>query len=391
VDVDLKSEEVQEVYGHAPNGSVWTRIDHCLFDEPFLLFAQHSEVITDPAYCLDRCLVNANCYGVNVVPLMAPSSTYDFKTPGAVFPHVRGADIYVPWGRIDSPFNATRDQFMAAASADRFMCYIVRPKQITDVTQTEYLVSNDPTDPVFHSTCYLKFVGRSFTDYEANYTAPDVDVGWRYNHQCISCKEKAENDFTHNMLPHWNVADKCVNCFREPAQGVTSERPPRIVVANNTLCDGHNGVFSQMTHRCGNISNCTIRLGILNRPNNFITAAECRILASQNSSCSNVYYHFKNPNSPVQGECWCYTKDPCCRSCSRRTGTNWFVYELESPPDPTCAGGRLSDDRRYCCSSTCGVGLCTWEQSSTSASVGFCGTNYITRSCAQYGPPCIMP
>jgi len=268
------------------------------------------------------------------------------------------------------------------------MCYMVRPKQITDVTQTEYLVSNDPTDPIFHSTCYLKFVGRSFTDYEVNYTAPDVDVGWRYNHQCISCKDKAENDFTHNMLPHWNVADKCVNCYREPAQGVASERPPHIVVANNTQCDGHNAIFTQASHRCGSI-NCTIRLGLLNRPSNVITADECRILASKNPSCSN-YYHQKNALSV--GECWCYIKDPCCRTCSRKAATNWFAYEFESSPDPTCAGGRLSDDGSYCCSSTCGLGLCTYEgTAATTPSVGFCGTNYITRSCAMYGPPCRMP
>jgi len=388
VDVDLKPTVVQEVYGHAPNGSVWTRIDHCLFDEPVFIFGQ-SEVITDPAFCLDNCVNNPNCYGVNVVPLMAPAGVYDFKVPNSRFPQIRGADIYVPWYK--GEFNNTRNLFMSAASPDRYMCYAVRPKQITDVTQQEYLVSDDPTDPVFHSTCYLKFTGRSFSDYEdENYKPPDVDVGWRYQHQCISCKQKAVNDFSNNGLPDWNVAPKCVNCYREPARGITEARPPHIMVANNSICDGHNGGWSQVSHRCQNMT-CTMRLtGILNRATGFYSLDECRLLASRNSSCSNVYYHQRNAN-PARGDCWCYLKDPCCRTCSRRASANWFVYEMESTPDPTCATGRLSDDGKYCCSGTCGVGLCGVETATTTASVGFCATNYIVRSCAQYGPPCMMP
>jgi hypothetical protein len=90
VDVDLKATQVEEVYGHAPNGSVWNRIDHCLFDDPVQIFGQQSEVITDAAYCLDRCVGNPNCYGVNVVPLVAPKGVYNFSVPNARFPQHLG-------------------------------------------------------------------------------------------------------------------------------------------------------------------------------------------------------------------------------------------------------------------------------------------------------------
>jgi hypothetical protein len=90
VDVDLKATQVEEVYGHAPNGSVWNRIDHCLFDDPVSIFSQQSEVITDAAYCLDRCVGNPNCYGVNVVPLVAPKGVYNFSVPNARFPQHLG-------------------------------------------------------------------------------------------------------------------------------------------------------------------------------------------------------------------------------------------------------------------------------------------------------------
>jgi hypothetical protein len=80
VDVDYKSTAVSQVYGIPFNGTRWTRIDHCLFENVQRIWAS-SRIYTDPKYCLNMC-TNTDCFGVNIVPLIAPPSVYkNFRLP----------------------------------------------------------------------------------------------------------------------------------------------------------------------------------------------------------------------------------------------------------------------------------------------------------------------
>src|SRR5690606_33142129 len=101
---------------------------------------------------------------------------------------------------------------------------------------------------------------------------------------------------------------------------------------------------------------------------------ECEFAVREDPECSK-YFYFQNPTNGANRQCWCYTKNPCCKTCSRRNaGSTWTLYELETTPDPTCSTGVLSEDGNYCCSGTCGKGNCVASGATAQPFEGMCNT-----------------
>jgi hypothetical protein len=383
MDVDYKAAPVASVYGLPFNGTRWTRIDHCLFETPQRIF-HHSRIYSDPSYCLNLCTFT-DCFGVNIVPVVPPSTVYrNFRHPGNftgpwAYPGTYGTDFYVPW--TDMQFNATRDQFLTNPAPTKWMCYTVLPRDFTD-TQDEYTVSNDPEDPIFYSTCFYRFRGNLFDEY-LNQTVSTLDLPWRYNDKCIDCKSQVDNAATSNPFPKWGAPSTCVNCDREP--GIRTVAVGPTIVEPATRCDGSlTNVFSRPVHsNCPvNTTICWKQLRILGR-NLVVNAADCAGLVAEDPSCGNTYFHRTGTNA-----CYCYSTAACCRGCSRVPDANFVSYELASVPDPTCARGTPSLDRSACCSASCGANNCNTTTTAVDP-VGFCSTA-VTRSCSQFGPPCRM-
>jgi hypothetical protein len=381
MDVDYKAAPVQDVYGITANATIWRRIDHCLFDEVRNVY-RATEMVTDPEYCMTGC--NIDCYGVNVVPLRAPSTAHQGFTerPGDswMYPSVYGADIYVPWNH--SIFNNTRDKFISIASEDRYMCYSVQPKQFTD-TEDEYKVTNDPQDPVFYSTCYYRFAGNIFPEY-LNQTSDIVNVPWRYFDKCIDCETKAKNT-NPVTVPKWYITDTCVDCNLEP--GIVRPFVP-ILIQNGSRCDGLSGTWRVASHyNCTNASICVSQLVPIGRAASAnIDVEECAVMAANDPTCSKYYFTRNVTNT---WRCYCYANTPCCQTCSRVTDALYNLYETTSTPDPTCAGGVLSANSAACCTASCGAGNCT-TQAGNHPATGMCCSTCSPRSCAQYGPPCFL-
>jgi len=391
VDVDVKSTPVANIYGTPSNISMWTRIDHCFFDTPQNVFAI-SEVFTDAQDCLNKCASNGNCNGINLVPIMAPSSVYPNFTESAgeiwMYPQYYGSDIYVPWNH--TRFDATRDSFIAKASPENYLCYGVKPKEFTD-TEDEYSVTSDPEHPTFYSTCYYKFEGNIFPEYlnGTNSESTLSKIPWRFFDECIDCTTQAYNSVP-EAGPRWKVADTCINCDIEPAN-LTSLYPPSVFIEAGVRCDGLGGTWKNTTHHncTGNDDlNCVKPLIPIGRTaTSDITLDECRLMTEEDPECSSIF--MIKQVTPFR--CFCYTKQTCCKVCTRSIDANYNTYEVTSVPDPTCANGVLSSGNTGCCSRECGAGNCVTNPGNGSKPpVGFCCSNCSARPCSQYGAPCTM-
>ena len=387
IDVDFKSTQVDKIYGDAPVAPSWKRIDHCLF-ENIRDVMDFSLVVTDHQYCLDACK-SGKCVGVNLVPLEAPSTAYKFNAPDGsnwMYPNIYGTDIYTPWNF--TVFNSTRDQFASVASPAKYMCYGVFPAVATD-TIDEFTISNDPDDPIFYSTCYYKYAGNTFPEYESPEQDSTMAIPWKYQTKCIDCKDQAFNSHTAAM-PVWTISEVCTNCDLSPENVTLPEPIPAIMIENGTRCDGLGGFSNILHHSCPDdqtASECTQQLIPLGRSAiDDVLLDECRTLAEMNPICSKYYY--LRVGSP--SKCYCYANTPCCKNCSRVAATLFTSYEMDSVPDPACANGVMSSDGSACCSASCtkcvnSVGAVDY--------IGWCSATGIKnsgRSCDKYGPPCAI-
>ena len=380
IDIDYKDSAVSNIYGYPLVTPRWQRIDHCLFENARIVF-DSSMVVTDPQYCLDQC-TNGRCWGVNVVPLMAPESVYQgFTAPEGdnwLYPNIYGTDMYVPWD--NSVFNATA--YLANPSATKYMCYTVQPAQNTDTTD-DYTISDDPYDPIFYSTCYYKSTDiQTYDDYVDKPNTATMTVDWRFVDKCIDCA--SQSIYQHQeVTPQWTVSDTCVNCDLEPVDAPVPSFPSPSLVESSTQCDGFGGVWSKASHyNCTNPNDCYKQLYPVGRdPSSDVSIEECRAMASQDPECSNFFV--SRQKEPTL--CYCYSNKPCCKTCSR-AAASFDTYQVSSPADPTCQTGVKSADGNYCCSPECGS--CT--SSGYGNYLGYCCSTCITRPCATYGPPCAL-
>jgi hypothetical protein len=324
---------------------------------------------------------------VNVVPLSAPKSAYKFKpAPGSAWNHtnIYGTDIYIPWNStVFAPFI---DTILANASSDRFMCYGVWPVIPSD-TIDEFTTTNDPVDPIFYSTCYYKYSGNTFADYD-EYPGGDttVSVPWKYQTQCIDCASQSINSHS-DVTPVWKIAETCVNCDLFPVDAPLPEKTPTYQIENATHCDGLPYYIKPAHTTCPNNATqalCNKQLYPIGRDaNDDVSLDECRLLATQDSQCSNVYTVRIAP--PFR--CYCYTNIECCLGCARIIGTSFATYEHATTPDPTCATGVLSATGVGCCSGSCAKCITT---NGGTDDIGFCTVYGITRPCDKFGPPCLL-
>jgi hypothetical protein len=386
IDVDYKgTTQVAQIYGYPSNATRWSRIDHCLMEDPRNVF-EATEVVTDIKYCIDACTRRGTgCIGVNLVPMMAPATAARGLTKHAsdtwYYPAKYGTDMYVPW--MAGVFNTTRALFQAVAAPTKYMCMTVNPAMPTD-TMDDKTLSADSRDPIFYSTCYYKLIGNMFDDY-LNKFSDSVVSDWRFGDKCVDCEVAAKNEWL-DTAPIWKIADKCVNCDRKQ---VTAPKPTAfkpITVEDNTRCDGTMGSWSRAAHHtCRNTTyDCSKLLRPLGRTTTqTVNVDECAAMAAADTECSSTYMITKA--SPQK--CYCYKKEACCKTCSRRPDTAYVTYEQSTTADATCATGIKSADNTVCCSASCGAGNCGTSTAAVDA-VGFCSATTITRSCKTNGPPC---
>ena len=329
------------------------------------------------------------------MPIVPPKSVYrGFTKPSGranwIFPEIYGTDIYVPWNltrQYTAAFNAS-DFLAEAASPDRYVCYGVYGKVSTE-TEDQYSLAKDPNDPVFYSTCYVRYSGNMFPGYENTLVSKSEKGPWKWNDKCLTC-DSQQSAVNASSAPRWEVADICVNCDRVPAEPKKSDKLVPVLVEAYTRCDGYAVTWNSYKHHtCATNRTCQMQLLPVGRAldKDAITLEECSMMVQRDTRCSNTFSFLARGGI---NRCYCYNSDPCCLNCSRIRTFNYDVYELKTVADPTCETGVLSKDLKACCSGSCGAGNCLPTNNGTVAAVGFCCSAGITRSCDVASPPCLV-
>jgi hypothetical protein len=150
--------------------------------------------------CRQSCQRNSNrCRAINVVPWHNPSAV--------VFPEHRN----IP--RSD----ACSDERLAAAgvSDDALICYGLKPD--TDKTvDAAYVISYDPEDPVFYSTCWKResvwvFDGPTCGEACRQPSSETAGARWNFGDACVGCDSGVDNVMP-TVTPKWELSSTCRLC-----------------------------------------------------------------------------------------------------------------------------------------------------------------------------------
>lgn len=112
------------------------------------------------------------------------------------------------------------------AADDEYICYGLSPKRLDWLETYTHVTTDDPMDPKFYSTCFMKKAVNHF--YPLANIAKPPPLNWRVGDRCLRCgavkdfpahcKEGAVRDWVKHLLPE----DQCANCDGEP-ENVPSE------------------------------------------------------------------------------------------------------------------------------------------------------------------------
>jgi len=233
-------------------------------------------------------------------------------------------------------------------------------------THARYSVTDDPEDPLFYSTCYIKRPQWKFLlqlVVSANVTVTIVPPPWAFSDRCVECHEwKAAQD-PDSSVPVWHLPTSCRNCEVETLPPVPSLITN--IVSRGQKCDGSWGSQTVWNYPAPNdqckTARCVKTLTLVG--SNAMSAAECIAKAKLEPECGEHVQHrpfVQNVNAVC--ECWVKTNDACCGTCKPvdYAFSNWrySVYSVVNPiGDPLCSAGVKSADGAYCCPTKCGTCL----------------------------------
>eukprot|EP01129_Flabellula_baltica_P000570 TRINITY_DN10557_c0_g1_i1.p1 TRINITY_DN10557_c0_g1~~TRINITY_DN10557_c0_g1_i1.p1 ORF type:complete len:987 (-),score=258.71 TRINITY_DN10557_c0_g1_i1:69-3005(-) len=400
MEIDYIDQQVEYIYGEDDPEipTTYSRIDHCYFPDisrtnigyqpelPYRLVVDR-----DPTVCLERCRLrgNVDCKYVQVLPLHVPS------TVKQSYREKNGIYQTLDFDRLNTTLPELLEKY---PEEDTYICYDLGAR-IATATEGEYIISNDPRDPVFYSTCYIQNNKIKFIGYD-DVTPSEIYVPWRFGDKCLSCEDHARIKSSNYLVPHWKFADKCVNCD-ELALNPEEYAAPKIVynlLRNASFCDGFDSsnatdIFRRSFHSsCTNGERCVKKLDII--ASTSVSLSTCAYLVAKDPQCSSIFTRRSSSNpEDYKTDCFCYMNHECCHTCSTIGSTSYDTYEIaenEFTPDPTCeTGTKATDGSNACCSGTCGTGQCA-PGTGTREAVGTCCSDCIYRSCNEYGPPCMM-
>jgi hypothetical protein len=197
-DIQVVTTSVSNVYGRllANAAPKMLRMDHCQFENIFSRWTPCEEIASNNAVPsnVDTCRNRAKCLGVNVMPVTHPPNVAFRNTPiNIMTTRANCAEVVSAAKRKNNP------SVRVAVG--------IRPKAPTDTGGT-FTISEDPQDPVFYSTCYMKFFQRNFDASVPSLPKPPVKTYYREN-MCITCAQKTAIENA-NLVPNWHpITSRC--------------------------------------------------------------------------------------------------------------------------------------------------------------------------------------
>lgn len=309
---------------------------------------------------------------------------------------------------------------LVPANDNPMVCYGVEARQ-SGPTSPEYIISLDPEDPIFYSTCYVRNPNVIWLPIAGQQAS--TAERWRFNGRCLTCESFQRNhqankiDFASLPAP-WVIADgKCVDCEVETAPLT----PPAIAwttVYMNNCDDPATDTTNRGLPSCTGapFTSCLKRLYARGRAEPFdqwgstiLTATECKAVAARDPECGTTVHLRRGPTGGWS-DCACMRSHPCCGRCTPTSWSgqqnrttdpqvNYVIYDrsVSTIPDPFCSSGLKSADNAICCpnecknaagTSVCGVG----NTCKTAVGGGICckgdQMTLFASYCNVTGPPC---
>ena len=150
--------------------------------------------------CIAWCNNNKfKCTGINVIPFKNPPNVVSFLSD----------EYNIKYNKKQCRQGALAND----ANADSFICYGFFPPTDEPEVGTIYTVSDDPTDPVFYSTCYTKEEVTRIAGTSPTNTSKDVIVPWHFDDKCISCAQATSNaKLPNSKVAKWDIINNCKKC-----------------------------------------------------------------------------------------------------------------------------------------------------------------------------------
>lgn len=198
--MDLSLVETEPVYVTA---LTWLKFDHCQFmtyDGSPKTSCQILPASGDATACQQMCPDDSECVGLNVVPFQNPSDV--------VFREHTNIPFDAP-GCSRSELQQMVEDTPGVTVETAKVCYGFKPNPTPEVG-TSHLVTEDPYDALFYSTCFRLETVTSLVGQDP----PKISVyPWRWHHKCMDCDMAKRNaELSANIVPNWVWGDECRWC-----------------------------------------------------------------------------------------------------------------------------------------------------------------------------------
>eukprot|EP00040_Diaphanoeca_grandis_P016032 m.82506 g.82506 ORF g.82506 m.82506 type:complete len:1642 (+) comp25523_c0_seq1:122-5047(+) len=157
-----------------------------------------------------------------------PMTPFSVECNGAVGKYIR---IHLPGkNRIFSADVTVARTTPKALAPDTKVCYALAAREKKS-TAPEFIISTDPEDPIFYSTCFERRRVIEFKPLPDK--APLPKPRWSFNGQCLKCENYEKNLIPANtsgdmLAPVWEFTRDCENCSAIAIAAIAAE------VANRT-------------------------------------------------------------------------------------------------------------------------------------------------------------
>ena len=176
------------------------------------------EVVNAPVYC-------AGDIGGGIRTVSDALCPYYIDCKGALGRYVR---VHLPGAQriIDAEIVVNLQQ--PVLPVDAFVCYAVEAKAATE-TRPEIKITDDPMDPAFYSTCYVREQDIEWRPPVGK--AKPAKSKWQFNGQCLAC-----DVYRRNLEPHdraqmpaipWAISERCEDCDGDTLQQLAAKIAPR--------------------------------------------------------------------------------------------------------------------------------------------------------------------
>jgi hypothetical protein len=281
----------------------YKRVDHCAFPDAQPVKGCY-RIMTDADACMRMCdrATEFACTGVQITPVLPRSSVY------AGFRNI----TFMPY---DFPSNCRKADIERGALPGHFACWPLQARPRTD-TVDRFVISLDPDDPVFYSTCYTRISYKVASNVTV---APEPrELAWQFGKKCISCNGAAAATVEYAQ-PLWNITDTCANCDvdkRTVAQLPAAEKPINWTIPapwKTSSCRSSCAAACRAattrrvpTTACVNTTACGVRLNTVGGAQQAdISELDCQMLAKADARCSSLVTLYYEP-SLERNFCTCF-------------------------------------------------------------------------------------